>query len=231
MHQGFVITIIFLGIVSIYIVHTNDIPHFNLQNGGGHSHLGSFPLHNLEHGNKALCLENNKLVECSHNDYEDPENINKNFNSMKDKAVHLHNLNRINSLLSDVQPLIRRLLMAGVNINPMHGRIHPPNMLYPMQGPGYTPPNFGPMSTFNMIMNNPYSLPPLHTKTTTFTQPFSGLSSFHPTPNRLLPTLANMGATDSTFPYQILSSHEKFSRSLDYFERKFYKVSLSITIG
>ncbi|XP_075985765.1 antichymotrypsin-2-like [Anticarsia gemmatalis] len=211
--------IIILEIFQIICLQANDIPSSNINNATGRHYISSYPVPKLDNTKKSFCVVDNKLVECSIDD----EKVNN-----KNLKTHLHNLNRMNSLLSEVPPVYRRILMtrSAGTMNPVQGRILPSNMMYPVQGASYYPPSFSSRPNLNMILNNvnrPFSLPPLVKQPSGgFTPSLNNINSIA-THNLLLkPTVA-----EPTPPYQILSSFEKFSRSLDHFERKFYVITFN----
>lgn len=233
--------IIFFLQINLLPVKTNEIPIYNLLHINQiqpRSILTSVERH------KQYCFAKNKWLECA--------TINNIYDTMKkiigEKLLphydsrpynKIREVNSIlNSHLPESQPVhTRRLYMKSpsgmVSIRPwsdLHGSV--PVKPYPMYHPVLLNPL--PRSDVNQNMNTAWNTPP-------HPHPISGLSSpLHSTHinsssfvshNQVKPpvtiTKAVSGVPQKMIQHKNLSSIDKFTQSLDHFERQFYKVSFS----
>lgn len=222
--------IVFIDIVKLYTVESYEIPIYIIKNKFEHEYpTAAHSLLNFNLLNRPLCLSNNKVIECTLKNEQYPKRSSLQFRSDNDKAA-VHNINRINSAASNLQPLLQPILVTRrsgtMNMNPT---LQQNNMMYPIQGPTYTNLNLG-HGSYNMLPNkNLFNLHKIHTQASSaVTSMLNSVNSL--TQNVMMkPTSAvhNIMGTGPRYPYQNQPSYEKFIRSLDQFERKFYMVSIN----
>lgn len=226
--------IIFFQIIVLY-VNANEIPIYNIHHVGT---IMPYPrLTSLERNHKQICVLNNKWVECSTiNKYNMMNSFIKNelYDVSPYNIIREFNSN-LKSYLSEAQPLQRRIYMPNrpgmmhIRSLPdphMQGRL--PAKTYQMHHPGYTRPDI-----LQNIMNNALSMPLLHPHASNGLSAPAQSAKVNSTNNvahSQLTVKPSVSLDVSSIPHKMLPhknvSNDKFTHSLDQFERQFYMVSL-----
>lgn len=245
MIQAYALVIFFLQI-SLQPVKTNEIPIYNRRHVS-HTMPRSL-LTSIERLSKKFCFVNNKWLECAaiNNVYDKMNSMNRKIITDKvlpryDPGSHtklreLHS--NLKSHLSEPLPIFKSYMQSPAGMMNIRPYINLPGSLpikpYPMHHPGLPNQLLRPDMKHNM--NSAWNTP-LHPHTTNVLSPpaqSTPINSSSIVSHNLLKPSVTMTTAISGVSQQMtatlknLPAINKFTQSLDDFERRFYKVSLNL---